>query len=418
MDKVCDDCGPYSAIVSSESESYLRAPKNGEPQSCSCGPGGCGSAIENHSCVLLVEITQKCNLTCPTCYAASSPENDHFLSVDEYHTLLNKLLENRHGNADAVQISGGEPTLHPDLLEMIEIAYEKGFRHVYVNTNGVKLSNPEFAKSLSLLTRPVSIYLQFDGAKASTYATLRGNGKLGDIKKRALANCEKFGIEVVPVMTLTRGVNDDEVKVFLDTAASSNTVNKVMIQPAMYSGRYVNPRRLDRLTAADAIHLIAEQSDVFKKEDFSPIPCGDPNCFRMALALRTDEGLVPVSRYFPSYQQWMDASIAQQLDSISDTFDRPDALAQALSIGADSESLAKLEDHEVDTLLDTIALISESKEDGNWRGLFAIGIKPFMDAYTYDQDRIDGCCTHIAARDGTPVSFCQYNAINRAKGDL
>ncbi len=417
MDKTCPDCGPYSAILSSDATSYLQAAKT-KSDSCSCGPAGCGSALENHSCVLLVEITQRCNLTCPTCYAASSPENDHFLTLAEYEELLDRLLANSHGDADALQISGGEPTLHPDLLAMVSMAYQKGFKQVYINTNGVKLSKKEFAKSLADLPYPVSIYLQFDGIKQETYATLRGNEKLGNIKRQALANCEEFGLEAIPIMTLTRGVNDQEVGAFFEIATASPAVNKVMIQPAMYSGRYLNPRRLDRLTAADTIQHIVEQSGIFSRDDFTPIPCGDPNCFRMALALRTEDRLIPVSRYFPKYEAWSQTAVAEQLAPITDTFDSPEALGHALAMSADSEALAKLDDEEVDSLLDAIATVAEAKERQDWHGLFAVGIKPFMDAYTYDQNRIEGCCTHIAARDGTPISFCQYNAINRAKGNL
>ena len=238
------------------------------------------------------------------------------------------------------------------------------------------------------------------------------------MKQRALANCEEYGIEVVPIITLTRGVNDKEVANFFKVATDSPSVRKVMIQPAMYSGRYLNARRLDRLTAPDVIKLIAEQSGIFSEADFSPIPCGDPNCFRMALALRSEDRLVPVSRYFPSYDKWSEGRTAEELEPISDTFDSPQALAEALSMSASSEAIQNLPEEELDELLEIVAELSSSKGGEGWKGLFAVGIKPFMDAYTYDQDRIDGCCTHIASRDGVPISFCQYNALNRPRGEL
>lgn len=419
MDKTCEKCGAFSALLSSRSDEYFVSRKDSQkPDTCGCGTGGCGSAIDNHSCVLLVEITQKCNLACPTCYAASSPQNDHFLSLEEYDLLLDRLLENQHGDADALQISGGEPTLHPDLLTIIEHAYEKGFRQVYINSNGIKLSQPKFAAALGALNPKPLVYLQLDGDKAETYQTLRGNNKLFDVKRRALENLEANGIETIPVMTLTRGVNDDQIDTFLQISSSSKAVNKVMIQPAMYSGRYVNPRKLNRITASDTIGLIAEQSGIFSREDFTPIPCGDPNCFRMALALRTPDGLLPISRYFPPFEKWKSESISETITDLTDAFDDAGALQQALSLVGESEALANLPESELDRLLDAVAAASESPAEDGWSNLFAVGIKPFMDAYTYDQDRIDTCCTHIAARDGTPVSFCQYNAINRPTGNL
>lgn len=419
MDKTCTQCGPYSALLASRAEDYfLPNPSKDKATSCGCGPAGCSSAIDNHSCVLLVEITQKCNLACPTCYAASSPKNDHFLSLLEYETLLDKLLANNHGDADALQISGGEPTLHPDLLAMVELAYAKGFRQVYINTNGIKLSQASFAEQLAALPNKPLIYLQFDGDQAETYRLLRGNEKLFETKSRALSNCERLGIEVIPVMTLTRGVNDNQIDALFSIAQNSQAISKLMIQPAMYSGRYVNMRRIDRITASDTIDLIAEQSGVFSREDFTPIPCGDPSCFRMALALRTPNGLIPISRYFPPYEKWQASETAAAIDELNDTFDDTAALQQALALVGESKALANLPEKELDALIDAIADATESPNNGDWSRLFAVGIKPFMDAYTYDQDRIDTCCTHIAARDGTPVSFCQYNAINRPSGKL
>ena len=87
-----------------------------------------------------------------------------------------------------------------------------------------------------------------------------------------------------------------------------------------------------------------------------------------------------------------------------------------------SDSLVKLDDAALDRLLDMIQNLPQDAIGGydpaNWNGMFAIGIKPFMDAWSYDQDRIDKCCVHIISADGTPVSFCEYNAINRPQGNL
>lgn len=424
MDKECDEHGHYSALLSNDVETYLVSSAVKAKDGCGCGAGGCGvsvpngSAVENHSCTLMVEITQKCNLTCPTCYAASSPQNDDFMELEEYSELLDTLREKEHGDADVLQISGGEPSLHPDMLEMVRIAYKKGFKQVYVNTNGIKLAKREYAEKIARFEYPIYLYLQFDGLDSKTYAALRGSERLSEVKQRALKNCEELGIEAIPIMTLTKGINDSEVKDFLDVSVASSAVNKVMIQPAMYSGRYVNPRRLDRLTASDTIDLIVAQSGVFTKEDFTPIPCGDPNCFRMALAIRGENGLIPVSRYFPSFDQWEDEKIAKELESVSDTFDDAEALSAMLAWSVEHGAISQLEEDEIDELLEAVALASVKKGEAGWQGLFAIGIKPFMDAYTYDQDRIDGCCAHIASREGEPVSFCQYNAINRAQGNL
>jgi uncharacterized radical SAM superfamily Fe-S cluster-containing enzyme len=306
---------------------------------------------------------------------------------------------------------------------MIEVLFERGFLNVCINSNGIKLARAAFVDRLAECVRrhpggKISIYLQFDGFDEHTHAQLRGRGDLLEIKRRALAHCAERDIRVHPVMTLTRGINDHEVGDFVQLAVDNPGLKNVVIQPAMYSGRYDNPRRADRVTLADTVQLICEQFGVFQPRDFMPIPCSDPNCFGMAVALRTATGLVPLSRYFPRFDQWGDASSRELIERFTDSINGPEALTAAIawvsSEGPLDELLAGLDDKEVDRLLDIMA--GAQAGGGNiWDRLLTISIKPFMDAWNYDQDRIDQCCVHILDPQGNPVSFCEYNAINRPR---
>ncbi len=191
-----------------------------------------------------------------------------------------------------------------------------------------------------------------------------------------------------------------------------------MIQPAMYSGRYENPRRVRRVTVADVAKLVAAQTDgLFREEDFTPIPCSDPNCFSLAVALRNGDELIPVSRYLPRYATWESAANRDLIAAAADAFDDPAGLSGLIGTVFANGALAALDEGTVDELLALVETLPTGGTDA-WDGLFAIGVKPFMDAHTYDQDRIDTCCVHIIARDGTPVSFCEYNAVNRPTGRL
>ncbi len=423
MLKTCEKHGDFAALLASDVRHYYVADENIEQVACCCGPNQhCGDQVENHSCNMLIEITQSCNLTCPTCYAGSSPQNKSFMSIDKFESIIDGLLDIGKGEADLIQLSGGEPTIHPDFFEILQMAIDKGIKQVYVNTNGIVLAKPEFAERLAKHGERVSVYLQFDGFKPGTYEQLRGRD-LTDIKRRALENCERLGINTVPIMTLTRGVNHDELGALINFAVKQvRSVRKIMIQPAMYSGRYDNPMLDDRLTIADVAKLISEQTDgVFCEDDFTPIPCSDPNCFSLAAAVRTSDGLVPVSRYLPNYSQWAEDGISQLIAAVSDTFDSAGSLGDLLQKVMSSSAIANMDEEGVDRLLELVSsLPSElgTHDSEDWNGLFGIGIKPFMDAYTYDQDRIDKCCVHIISADGNPVSFCEYNAINRPTGNL
>jgi uncharacterized radical SAM superfamily Fe-S cluster-containing enzyme len=425
MDKTCDQHGQYTALLASDAKHYYIADPNVESTVCCCGPSQhCGDQVENHSCNMLIEITQSCNLTCPTCYAGSSPQNKSFMSVEEFSTTLDGLLEKGKGDADLIQLSGGEPTIHPQFFEILKIALDKGIKQVYINTNAIRLSRRDFAQRLASHGDRVSVYLQFDGFRSTTYESLRGRADLLQTKLSAADLCEELKINTVPTMTLTKGVNDDELGEFIQWASSRPaSVRKVMIQPAMYSGRYENPRFVQRMTVADVAAEISRQTNhLFVDDDFSPIPCSDPNCFSMAVAIRTASGLAPISRYLPRYQQWADPINQQMISDVSDTFDSAGSFTDLLGKLVSSGSLEALDDTAVDALLDLVeSLPSDSAgthDSAHWDGMFAIGIKPFMDAYSYDQDRIDKCCVHIISADGTPVSFCQYNAINRPTLDL
>ena len=423
MLKTCSKHGDFSALLASDVRHYYVADPNVEQVACCCGPGQhCGDQVENHSCNMLIEITQSCNLTCPTCYAGSSPQNKTFMSLEQFESTIDGLLEMGKGEADLIQLSGGEPTIHPDFFTIVQMAIDKGIKQVYVNTNGLLMAKREFAEQLASHGSKVSVYLQFDGFKPATYELLRGRD-LTETKRKAIQNCEDLGINTVPIMTLARDINHDELGQFLNFAMGQvRSVRKVMIQPAMYSGRYDNPLHDDRLTLADVAKLIAEQTDgVFSEDDFTPIPCSDPNCFSMAAAVRTKDGLVPVSRFLPRYSEWANEGVSQLIATVSDTFDSAGSLGDLLQKVMASSAVAEMEEKAVDHLLELVASLpaelgTHASED--WNSLFAIGIKPFMDAYTYDQDRIDKCCVHIISTDGKPVSFCEYNAINRPTGNL
>ena len=435
MDKHCPRHGRFSALLSSNIDHYYEtaSPVPGTGSCCgsSCAqPSGNSTQTgidrpwTNHSCTILIEITERCNLSCPTCFAGSSPQNANMMSVQEFTRQVDQLAAGGKQGADLIQLSGGEPTIHPDFFTMIEILFEKGFNKVCVNSNGIKLAQRAFVERLAgcLENFPngeLFIYLQFDGFEDRTHAELRGRADLLSSKQKALQLCHQAGLNVHPVMTLTRGINDHEVGDFVRLALEHPFIKNVVIQPAMYSGRYDNPRRVDRLTLADTIDLICEQFGVFSPQDFTPIPCSDPNCLGMAVALRTRDGLLPISRYFPAFKSWGSEESAALIDRLTDTINGPEAITEAFRWVLSGDQLSELPDDDVDRLLDAVVRLRDSGLDQDktslWDEMLTVTIKPFMDAWTYDQDRIDQCCVHILDRAGNPVSFCEYNAVNRPR---
>ncbi len=431
MEKTCPDHGEFSALLASDIRHYYENSVDlGNVGSC-CG-GSCdsiattaaqeaGTAWNNHSCTVLIEITERCNLSCPTCFAGSSPQHSKMMSLVTFRQRLDGLLAGGKQGADMIQLSGGEPTVHPEFFAMVEMLFDTGFNKVTINSNGIKLAQPAFVERLAEIKAAypageLFVYLQFDGFDDATHLKLRGRADLLKGKRRALQNCLDADIRVHPVMTLTRDINDHEVGNFLSLAVDNPSVKHAVIQPAMYSGRYDNPRHAHRLTVADTVQLIADQFGTFGDQDFGPIPCSDPNCHSSAVAIRTDEGLIPVSRYFPKYADWDTDEARDLIAAFTNTINGPDGFAAAIRWATSDQRMVpvfeSLSDAEVDRLLNAIASL-QTQEGALWDRLLTISIKPFMDAWTYDQHRVDKCCVHILDDDGNPVSFCQYNAVNR-----
>jgi len=434
MDKQCSRHGRFSALLSSESRHYYQQLTTQAQNSGCCGgscglPGASDSIVEdsapwtNHSCTILIEITERCNLSCPTCFAGSTPAHSNMMSLDKFTRQVDQLLAGGKRGSDMIQLSGGEPTIHPDFFAMIKLLFERGFHQVCINSNGIKLAQPVFARRLAecLQNHPeaqIFVYLQFDGFEDETYTALRGRGDLLASKQKALKNCHEQGINVHPVMTLTRGINEHEVGQFVQMAVDLPALKNVVIQPAMYSGRYHNPQRQDRITLADTVKMICEQFGVFSPRDFMPIPCSDPNCFGMAVALRTRNGLLPVSRFFPRYETWDSDDARNLIERFSDSINGPQAVSEAIRWATSDARMERvfedLDEQETDHLLDVL-IDAQSAGTSLWDQVLTISIKPFMDAWTYDQDRIDQCCVHILDKEGQPVSFCEFNAINRPR---
>jgi 7,8-dihydro-6-hydroxymethylpterin dimethyltransferase len=426
MHKHCPTHGDFSALLASDARHYYQSSGSTKAGGSCCGIPSSNSALSNHSCTVLIEICERCNLSCPTCFAGSSPAHSRMMDLETYQARIDGLVASGKQTADVIQLSGGEPTIHPQLIDILTTTFASGFLKVTINSNGIKLAQEEFVRQLSECVSAfpdakLYIYLQFDGFDDRTHSELRGRSDLLELKRRALVNCIRAGFIVHPVMTLTRGINDHEVGEFVALAMDHPQIKHVVIQPAMYSGRYEHARRMDRLTLADAVALVVDQFGVFGPEDFGPIPCSHPNCHGVAVAVRTDSGLIPVSRYFPRHQDWEAPEAQNLIAAFTDTLNGRDGFAAAMQWVMDdqrtADSLQGLDDETVEVLLDAMA----SGEPGGgeiWDRMLTVSIKPFMDAWTYDQDRINKCCVHILDEDGTPISLCEYNAVTRPQQTL
>ncbi len=369
-------------------------------------PYDCGLCADHqqHSCLSLIEICDACNLRCPVCYAESGPTRQEFRSLRHIESMLDAVVRNE-GQPDVVQISGGEPTLHPDFFAVLDLAKARPIRHLMVNTNGIRLARePEFVARLASYMPDFEVYLQFDSFEKNALLELRG-ADLRAVREEALANLNRYEISTTLVVTLKKGLNDNEVGRIIDFALTQKCVRGVTFQPIQAAGRleHFNPAS-DRLTLTEVRRKILEQTAVFRPEDVIPVPC-HPDSLAMAYALKIDGRVVPLTglvdpqvlinggRNTILYEQ--DPAVRDGVFKLFATNHSPESGARTLR-----------------DLLCCLPQVAVPSELG-YANIFRVLIVQFIDAYSFDVRSVKKTCIHIVHPDGRLIPFDTYNLFYR-----
>ncbi len=352
-------------------------------------PYDCGLCPEHgqHTCTALVEVTWRCDLGCPVCFASSGAAAEADPPLAELAARLENLR--RDAGACNIQISGGEPTLRLDLPEIVAAARAAGFVLLQVNTNGLRLARePGYAESLARAGLD-SVFLQFDGSDAAC-AALRGRPLLAE-KLRAVEACGRAGLGVVLVPTLVPGVNDAELGLILDLALERlPVVRGVHFQPAASFGRFPWSPEVPRLTLPEVLSSLAAQSrGRLRAGDFHPPCCEHAMCSFSGQFVLDGDRLTPVSRDEPCCGPLEAREGARRSRAVT---------ARQWAAAGEDRPLAP----DADDFQRFLA-----RQSGRRR--LSLSCMAFQDAWTLDLERVRGCCIHVAARDGRRIPFCLYN---------
>lgn len=281
-------------------EVFIKAPEMPQhwntPMKYGC-PYDCGLCPEHeqHSCLSLLEITDVCNLNCPICYASSGTHRTTHRPFEQVERMLDMIVRNEL-EPDIVQISGGEPTTHPDFFRILDAAKARPIKHLMVNTNGVRIATETgFAERLAAYMPKFELYLQFDSLERDPLMQLRG-ADLRNVRMKALAKLNELGISTTLVVTVERGVNDGELGAIVDFALKQDCVRGVTFQPVQQAGRLGGyEAAAHRLTLTEVRRRLLEQTGVFKPEDVIPVPC-HPDSLAMGYALKLAGGVTSTLR--------------------------------------------------------------------------------------------------------------------------
>ncbi len=370
-------------------------------------PYDCGLCTdhEQHSCLTLIEITDHCNLECPICYAASGPARHQYRSLPQIEAMLDAVVRNE-GRPDVVQISGGEPTLHPDFFQVLDLAKQRPIQHLMLNTNGIRIAREDgFAERLAEYMPNFEIYLQFDSFESAALMDLRG-ADLRGIRMQAIEKLNRLGISTSLVVTLKKGVNDGEIGRIIDWALEQPAVRGVVLQPVQAAGRHENfdPAR-DRLTLTEVRRKILEQTNVFRAEDVIPVPC-HPDSLAMAYALKVDGRVIPLTGM-------IDPKVLIEGGRNTIVFEADDQLhTQLFKLFSTNHSPQS----SAGTLRDLLCCLPQVVTPAgiDYRNVFRVIIMQFIDAWGFDVRSVKKSCVHIAHPDGQRIiPFDTYNLFYR-----
>jgi 7,8-dihydro-6-hydroxymethylpterin dimethyltransferase len=376
---------------------------------------GLGEMQTQHTCILLADIVDSCNLRCPTCFADSSPDLSGVVPVADVLANVDQRLKRENGRLDVLMLSGGEPTLHPRLAELLDALVGRNIVRILLNSNGVRIArDPDLVDLLRRHRERVEVYLQYDGVSGHAYQHHRG-ADLRRLKAEALDRLSEAEVFTTLTMTAALGVNDGEIGEVLQVALDTPYVGGVSVQPQFASGRTTPLDAHDRLTHTGVLTRLGRQTDgAVTWRDLTALPCSHPHCCSVGYLVRTDSG------------QWRslvallgEDGLRQNLDLVSNRIADRDlprdvhlAVKESL-MGLLSEQSSLSHPRVADLWRDvckncdlgvgTLLRLALPGRERQLRRLLAervvrVTVKPFMDIHTMLEERLTQCCVHVGTR--------------------
>jgi len=448
MQKNCQAHGSFRDIVFSDAEMFLRLeawhfgdgqgfanPGGAEAGECPDRCGICGWHT-SHTSLANVDLTSRCNLTCPVCFADANGR-PYELSLDQAVGTLTRLRAQCPSPAFAVQFSGGEPTVHPRFLDIVASAKALGFSHIQVASNGLKLADPDYACRAREAGLQY-VYLQMDGVSDDVFVQMRGRRLLAK-KLAVLESARKAGLRIIFVPTIAKGVNDQQVgDLFRLAFEHLDVLSGICFQPMTFTGRIPEGDRLrQRFTLSDMAREFSAQTGLTHPlEDWFPLSSAvplirfagalsgaalvnhtcHPHCGLMTLLFVDQQRrAVPITRFLDLYRLLKDIETlaAKTRKSRVRVLSKVRAL-QALKRHFDADRAP--EGLTFFRFLQTLDGFADKKYswDDTYKGYtyktFYVTGMHFMDSYNYDLERVSRCGVHYSAPDGRLYPFCTYNS--------
>jgi uncharacterized radical SAM superfamily Fe-S cluster-containing enzyme len=414
MRKRCPECGPFEALVYGDAEAYVANGKYNKPGTIPLARGSeihrgcphdCGLCPDHqqHACLGIIEVNSACNMNCPLCFSTAGP--GFSLTLEEVEAMLDDFVRTE-GTPEVVQFSGGEPTIHPQIIDFVKAAKARGIRFVMINTNGRRIArDDEFVAQLAEV-KP-SFYFQFDGFDRRTSLVLRGEADIVNEKIRALDRLASAGLNVTIVPVIERGVNEHEIGRIVDFAIAHPAVRGINFQPVFHAGRHPKHDPLHRITIPDILQLIeAQTAGRFVVNDFIPVPCCFPTCNSVTYAFVDGDRVVPLPRIVNVYE-YLDYLTNRVVPDFSlDIRSALEGLWSSSSVAGSQKSVEQL------TLSCQACGLPDAATVGDLaKHMIMIMAQDFMDPWTFNQKNLMKCCKEFLLPGGKQIPFCAYNTV-------
>jgi uncharacterized radical SAM superfamily Fe-S cluster-containing enzyme len=368
-------------------------------------PWDCGLCPdhEQHSCLAIVEINDACNLTCPVCFADSAVGRGGHRPLAEVEKMLDAVVR-AEGEPDLVQLSGGEPTIHPEFWEIVAAARSRPIRHLMINTNGVRIAKEkDFAAKLGEIGAGFEVYLQFDSLSDDALMDLRG-ARLSRIRRQALENLEAAGVSTTLVCAIRAGVNENECAAIVDHALQWSCVRGVVFQPVQDAGRNEGFDPAVHRTTLSGLRRRIAAGGVFEEADLVPLPC-NPDQICIGYGLRSGGKVLPLTRLMGR-----EDIVSTAPNTIS--FEKhPEIKAKVFEL----LSLSTVEGNGEGRLASLFCCLPEVETPASlaYKDTFKVAIIQFLDRFNFDLGTVKRSCIHFATPDGRMIPFDTYNTFYR-----
>ena len=357
---------------------------------------------EQHSCLAILEINQACDLACPVCFADAANVHGSHRPLAEIERMLDALVASE-GEPDLVQLSGGEPTLHPDFFAILDAVKRRPVRHVMINTNGVRIAQDRaFVDRLASYKPALEVYLQFDSLNDDALMNLRG-ARLARVRRAALEALERVELSTTLVAVIKRGVNDHEVADIVRHALAWNCVRGVTFQPVQDAGRNEGFDPHAHRVLLTQIRREVGKSGVFDTEDMIPLPC-NPDQISIGYGLRAGPRVTPITRLIPR---------EVILDGPNTVLYEANANLRAAMF--DLLSLSTAQANTEEKLAGLLCCLPQAMvpAEVSYANSFRVVIMQFLDRYNFDLAMVKRSCVHFVTPEGQIYPLDTSNPVYR-----